>query len=164
MNKTQIYVHGENTRDPKLVEVSENASVKDIINLYHQEFPDAGSPDEIELFIEDEEDPKEKDHSGEKAGIKKRIHIHCHRCRKIAVPVIYNGDDKLFQFSPSATAKMILKKAIHAFNIKETDAGDYLLKLDDKTILQPSDHIGSFTSFPRCQVKLFLTPTKPIQG
>ncbi len=164
MNKTQIYVHGENSRDPKLMEVPENASVKHIIDQYLKEFPAAGSVDEIELFIEDEEDPKQKDHPGEKAGIKKRIHIHCHRCRKIAVTIIYNGDDKSFTFPPSATAKQVMKKAIQAFNINEADAGDYLLKLDDKTILQPSDHIGSFASFPRCQVKLFLTPTKPVQG
>lgn len=164
MNKIQIYVHGENSRDPKLVEVPENASVKEIINLYQQQFSAAGSLDEIELFLEDEEDPKQKDHSGERDGIKKRIHIHCHRCRKIAVTIVYNGDDKTFTFSPSATAKKILKKAIHAFHINEADAGDYLLKLDDKTILQPSDHIGSFATFPHCQVKLFLTPTKPVQG
>lgn len=164
MNKTQIYVHGENSRDPKLVEVSENVSVKDIINLYQKEFPDAGSPDEIEVLLEDEEDPKPNDPHGEKGWIKKRMHVHCHRCKKIAVTIIYNGDDKSFTFSPSTTAKKILKKALHAFNINESDAGDYLLKLDDKTILQPSDHIGSFTSFPRCQVKLFLTPTKPVQG
>lgn len=164
MNKTQIYLHGENSREPKLVEVADNASVKDIIDLYHKEFHDTGSADEIELFLEDEEDPKPKDRHGEKDWIKKRMHIHCHRCKKIAVTVIYNGDDKSFTFPPSATAKRILKQALKAFNIKEADAGDYLLKLDDKTILQPSDHIGSFTSFPRCQVKLFLTPTKPVQG
>ena len=164
MNKLQIYVHGENSRESKLVEVAENASVSDILNKYTQVFPGMGSADEIELFLEDEEDPKPMELSGEKAGIKKRMHVHCHRCKKIAVTVVYNGEDKSFTFAPSATAKKILKKAIHAFNISEADAGDYLLKLDDKTILQPSDHIGSFTSFPRCQVKLFLTPTKPVQG
>lgn len=164
MNKTQIYVHGENSREPKLIEVPENASVKDIINKYQQEFPDTGTSDEIELFIEDEEDPKQKNQPDEKDWFKKRGHIQCHRCKKIAVTIVYNGDDKSFTFSPSTTTKKILKKAILAFGINEADAGDYLLKLDDRTILQPSDHIGSFTSFPGCQVKLFLTPTKPVQG
>ena len=32
MKTIQIYLHGENSRDPKLVEVSEEASVKDVIN------------------------------------------------------------------------------------------------------------------------------------
>lgn len=164
MNKIQVYVHGENSREPKLIEVPENALINDIIKIYQQEFPNSGAAEEIEIFLQDEEDARQKEQSCEKAGIKKKVHIHCHRCKRIAVTIIYNGDDKSFTFSPSATAKEILKRAIHAFNINETDAGDYLLKLDDKTILQPSDHIGSFTSFPRCQVKLFLTPTKPVQG
>lgn len=163
MNKIEIYVHGEGSRDPKLVEVAESASVKDLLNYYRQAFPGAGTSDDVELFFEDEEEPKEKGHFGG-AGIKKRIHIHCHRCRKIAVTIFYNGEDKQFSFPPSATARQILKKAIHAFQISEADAGDYLLKLDDKTILQPTDHIGSFASFPRCEVRLFLTPTKPVQG
>jgi len=164
MNNTPIYLHGENSRDPKLVEISEDASIKDIINEYKKEFPGAGTPDEIDLFIEDEEDHRPKDHTCKEAGIEKRMHIHCHRCKKIEVVITYNGDDKSFHESPSATAGKIMKKAIHAFNISEGDAGDYLLKLDDKTVLQPSDHIGSFAAYPRCQVKLYLTPTKPIQG
>jgi hypothetical protein len=164
MDKFQIYVHGENARDPKLIELEENASIKDILKKYHQEFPDAGSPDEIEIFLEDDDAPIQKHHCTEEAGIKKRSHIHCHRCKKVVVTIVYNGDDKSFHFAPSATAKKILKKAIGAFNIHEEDANDYLLKLDDKTILQPSDHIGSFSVFPKCDVKLFLTPTKPIQG
>jgi hypothetical protein len=164
MNKIQVYVHGENSRDPKLIDVLENASVKDIILAFQKEFTNTSNPEEIEIFLEDAEDPLQKDQSADKIGIKKRMHIHCHRCKKIAVTIFYNGEDKSFNFPPSATSKIILKKAIKAFNINEADAGDYLLKLDDKTILQPSDHVGSFVSFPHCQIKLFLTPTKPVQG
>jgi hypothetical protein len=164
MDKMQVYIHGENTRDSKLVEMEENAFVKDILLIYKKEFPNAGDSEEIEIFLEDSDEPIHSDHAAEKAGIKKRTHIHCHRCKKIAVTIFYNGEDKLLHFPPSNTAKIILRKAIHDFNINESDAGDYLLKLDDKTILQPSDHIGSYASFPHCQVKLFLTPTKPVQG
>jgi hypothetical protein len=160
MNNIEIYLHGENARAPKLTAVPENATVADIIEKYLQEFPGAELPHEIIVFVEDEHEPRNKDHS----GFKKRMHLHCHRCNKIGVVIIYNGDDKLFDFSPSTTAKHILKKAVHAFSIAEADAGDYLLKLDDKTILQPADHIGSYTVFPRCHVKLFLTATKPVQG
>lgn len=164
MDKIQIYVHGENSRELKSIEVSESSTVADILKAYQEAFPNAGSPDEIEIFLEDTDDPMQKNHSAEKSGVKKRSHIHCHRCKKVAVTIFYNGEDKLFHFPPSATAKNVLKKAIHAFNIKEADAGDYLLKLDDKTVLQATDHIGSFVSFPSCQLKLFLTPTKPVQG
>lgn len=164
MKSLEVYLHGENSQEPKLVEVAENATVLDIIARYRQEFNSDAPVDEILVFIENEEEPIKKDRPGGDIGLKKRIHLHCHRCKKIAVTIIYNGEDKLFHFEPSATGKKILKKAIAAFNINEHDAGDYLLKLDDKTILQPSDHIGSFASHPHCSVKLNLTPTKPVQG
>ena len=160
MENIQIYVHAENAREPKLVEIAENATVAEIIEKYQLEFPVKGEPQEIILFLEDEDGQKMNDYS----GFKKRAHIHCHRCDKISVSVIYNGDDKKFDFKPSKTIRHILKKAVEAFGIQPSDAGDYLLKLDDKTILQPGDHIGSFASWPACHVKLYLTPTKPIQG
>ena len=164
MSKIQIYVHGENSREAKLIEVLENASIKDLINDFQKEFTNTSNSEEIEIFLEDDESPVDKHHSVSENGIKKRGHIHCHRCKKIAVTVFYNGEDKSFHFPPSATTKSIMNKVVKAFNIKESDAGDYLLKLEDKTILQPSDHIGSFVTFPHCQIKLFLTPTQPVLG
>jgi hypothetical protein len=135
MNKIQVYVHGENSRDPKLIEVPENATVSDIINAYQATFPNAGNQEEIEIFLEDKEEPIHRDHSGDKTGIKKKDHFHCHRCKKIAVTIFYNGEDKQVHFSPSITAKVILKKAVHTFNINESDAGDYLLKLRQNFVI-----------------------------
>jgi len=164
MNNLQIYLHGENEASPKLIEISEGASLREIIEIYQHEFANSGQAEEINIYLEDEGEALEKHHSLKDAGIKHRSHVHCHRCKKVEVTVIYNGDDKSFEFSPATKAKNVLKKAINAFGISESDAHDYLLKLDDKTVLQPDDHIGSFTSSPRCQVKLFLTAKKPVQG
>lgn len=164
MSKLQIYLHGENVPAPKFVEIAGSESLDDLVAIYLQQFPNAGQPHEIEVFMEDAEEAKEKHHSVDDAGIKHRSHIHCHRCKKVEVTVIYNGDDKSFEFAPAIKVKNVLKKAVAAFGISESDAGDYLLKLDDKTVLQLDEHIGSFTSYPRCQVKLFLTAKKPIQG
>lgn len=164
MESTQIYIHGENSREPRLIEVSEKASIPDILKAYAKEFPETGQPEEISVFVEDEEEALIREKHIEPAGIRKRGHYHCHRCKKIEVTVFYNGEDKRLPFPPSTTAKLVLKKAVRAFQINEADAGDYLLKLEDRTVLQPADHIGSFASFPRCVLKLFLTPTKPVQG
>jgi hypothetical protein len=164
MNKNQIYVHGENNREPKLIEISEKISEVEIIEIYKDEFDAKHHEEVIEIFLEDEETLPFKNGHGPQHEFKKRSHIHCHRCKKITVTVFYNGDDKPVQFPPSVTAKVILKKAVSLFGIKEEDSSEYLLKLEDATILQPSDHIGSFAAYPQCQVKLFLTPTKPVQG
>jgi hypothetical protein len=164
MKTIQIYLHGENNRDPKLVEVSEEASVKDVINKYQQEFPNSGEADEVEFFVEDEEDHRHKHEVGEKGGIKKKVHIHCHRCKKVSVAVEYNGQTITLNMPPSTTAKKILKQAAKKFNISEGDAADLLLKLADSTVLQPGDHIGSFVAFPHCSINLLLTPNKQVQG
>lgn len=164
MKTIQIYVHGENNREPKLVEVSEEASVKDVINKYHLEFPNSGESEEVEFFVEDEEDHRHKHETGEKGGIKKKDHIHCHRCKKVSVAVEYNGHTITLNVPPSTTAKKILKQATKKFNISEGDAADLLLKLNDGTVLQPGDHVGSFVAFPHCNINLLLTANKQVQG
>lgn len=164
MKTIQIYLHGENTREPKLVEVAEEASVKDVINKYQKEFPNSGQADEVEFFIEDEEEHRHKDEAGEKGGIKRKVHIHCHRCKKVAVSVSYNGQTITVNVPPSTTTKKILKQAVKKFNISDSDAADLLLKLGDGIVLQPGDHIGSFVAFPNCSIQLSLTPNKQVQG
>ena len=164
MNKIEIYVHGENSREPKLVEVSENSSIAEIIDIYRQEFPGAGEAEEIELFVEEEQKPKPKHHRGEEHGIKKRHHVHGHRCKKVTVTVSYNSETKSLYLAPSTTAKKIKQEALEEFKINEADAGDLLMKLADGTVLQPTDHIGSFTTHNSCQVALFLTAANPVQG
>lgn len=164
MNKIQIYIHGENNREPKLVDIADTALVEEISKICRIEFPTETGDGKQMLFLEDTEDAlKAKDRLAD-AGINGRMHVHCHRCQKITVTVFYNGEDKAFKFSPATVTKVILRKATAAFGIKDTDAGDYLLKLEDKVVLRPGDHIGSYAKFPHCQVKLFLTATKPIQG
>lgn len=164
MNKIEIYVHGEKVREPKLIEVSEDASIREIILSYHEAFTDSGEVEETLVFLEDEEECKPHDHRGEEHGIKRRAHFHCHRCKKISVSVIYNHETKFLDFAPSATIKKVKRRVLNAFGLKEADAGDMLLKLENGTVLQPTEHIGSLTAYHRCEVKLFLTPTKPIQG
>ena len=164
MDKHQVYFHGENNREPKFVDVPKEAIVEEVIIIYQREFPDGGKFEEIELFIEDMDEPRHKHLQGEEAGIRHRGHIHFHRCKIVEVITIYNGDDKSFSFAPSTTVKRIFMKVVDAFRISEKDAGDYVLKLEDGTVLQPSDHIGSITAFPKCHIKLFLTAIKPIQG
>jgi hypothetical protein len=164
MDKHLIYLHGEGNRDVKSVEISADATVEDIIIIYQQQFPGGETTEEISLWIEEDETPRHRHaHHGE-GGIHHRHHVHCHRCKTVEVVILYNGDDRSFAVAPSTTVKKVFQKAVHAFHISESDAGDYLLKLEDGTVLKPSEHIGSFTNFPRCHVKLFLTAAKPING
>jgi hypothetical protein len=165
MKTIQIYLHGEEARETKLVEVSADVTIADIINKYREETNMQGAKlEEIDLYFEDEEHPKEKGHHIEQAGIKKRHHVHCHRCQKVAISIEYNGQVKNISVPPSATGIMILKKSAKEFGITEKDASDLLLKLPNGEVLQKTDHIGSFVSFPHCEIKLLLIHNKQIQG
>ncbi|MCC7302469.1 MAG: hypothetical protein IT233_07500 [Bacteroidia bacterium] len=165
MKTIQLYLNGEGCPEPKLVEVSAEATIADVINKYREvaNLHDA-KVDEIELFFEDEEQPKNKGHHIEQAGIKKRHRVHCHRCRKVAVTVEYNGQIKVLSVPPSATGAMILKKAAKEFNISEKDAADLILKLPNGNVLQKTDHIGSFVASPHCEIKLLLIHNTQVQG
>ena len=162
--RVSVFLHGEGNRDAKTVEIPAHATVEDIIIIYQQQFPSGVTTEEIFLWVEEEKTPKQRHAHHEEAGIHHRHHVHCHRCKTVEVVILYNGDDRSFPVTPSTTVKKIFEKAIHAFQISESDAGDYLLKLEDGTVLKPSEHIGSFTTFPRCHVRLFLTAKKPING
>lgn len=164
MDNHLIYLHGENSREPKTIEIHPHATVEEIIIIYQQQFPGTGTVEEILIFVEDEDEPKGHHHHHGDAGIHHRHHVHCHRCHQIEVTVFYNGDDKTFREAPSRTVKTVFQKAIHAFGISESDAGDYVLKTEDGVTLKPSDHIGSIAKHPRCQVKLSLTPIQPVNG
>lgn len=164
MKNIVVYIHGENSCEVHSIEVPANTSIKEIIEKYRQQFPNAGDPEEIEIFLEDEHGHKHKDCGCDEGGVGHKGHVHCHRCKSIKVVVSYNNETVREEFSPSATTKQIMKKIIKAFQIDPEDANDYLLKLKDTTILNPKDHIGSFTNYPDCTVKLFLTAAKPVQG
>jgi hypothetical protein len=164
MDNHLIYLHGEGTREPKATEIPPHATVEEIIVIYQQQFQDGGKIEEIMLFVEEEGEPKDRRHHHTDAGIHHRHHVHCHRCRQVDAIIFYNGDDKSFRVAPSMTIKSVFQKAIHAFGISESDAGDYVLKLDDGVTLRPSEHIGSFAKPPRCHVKLSLTAIQPVNG
>jgi hypothetical protein len=164
MNKIQVYIHGENLQESKLIDFPEKASANEIIEIYLRESGNTSKPEEWLVFIEEETEPRPNEFVFTDQEIKVKSHFHFHRCRTIATTIFYNGEDKFSHFSPSTKASHILKKALEAFRIKEVDAGDFRLKLDDKRVLNPNERIGSFATHSHCSVKLYLTDKKPIHG
>lgn len=165
MNKIQVYIHGENLPESRLIDVPEKATTTEIIEIYLRESGNgAGKPEEWLIFLEEETEPRPNEFVLTDQEIKAKSHFHFHRCKTIATTIFYNGEDKFFHFAPSTKANHILKKALEAFGIKEVDAGDFRLKLDDKRVLNPNERIGSFAMHSHCSVKLYLTDKKPIHG
>jgi hypothetical protein len=166
MNKKKIYLHGENSREIKAVEIDLLAGEPVLRELFIQEFAIPGSPDDYIIYMqEDEVFP-----DGEEIKVAVEIvhlgHVHFHRCEKIKTRITYNGRSHEFEFSPGATAKKVLEEAISEkkFNISEIDAAKLILKTTDEIVLKPTDHIGSFVGHDDCKLELLLVSKKLIEG
>jgi len=158
----QVYVHGEGSREPKLVKVPEDATLKEVAAAAgcHLERVE-------ELFIgrQDEDEPMNHEHPLHTAGVGHRHHIHCHRCRKIHALVLYNGVQKEQEFSPTVRLERVLRWATHEFHLQGHDAADMALFLPGElTPLDGDVHVGSLASFPDCRVSFTLAVPALVNG
>jgi hypothetical protein len=158
----EVYVHGEGSREPKLVKVSEDATLREVAEAAgcHLERVE-------DLFIgrQDDDDPCHSEDPLHKAKVGHRHHIHCHRCKKIHVSVLYNGIQKEREFSPAVRLDRVLRWATHEFGLHGQDAADMALFLPGET--QPLDgdiHIGSLASFPHCRVAFTMNVPVLVNG
>lgn len=160
--KISVYLHLEGAREPKTIEIPENGTVKEVIDICSHELGITNGQD-FNLYLMDEDLPENKDQLV-KDRIKPKTKIHCHRCQKVEVTVVYNGKTFHDPFPPSTKASKIIKKAIKTFGISEKDAADLVLRLADKTDLQEDDPIGAFVAYPECKITVNLLHPNPVQG
>jgi len=158
----EVYVHREGSPEPKLVKVAEDATLKEVAAAAgcHLERVE-------ELFIgrQDEDEPVNHGDPLHKAGVGHRNHIHCHRCKKIHVHVLYNGVQKEREFSPAVRLDRILRWATHEFNLHGHDAADMALFLPGEvTPLDGDVHVGSLASFPDCRVSFAMNVPALVNG
>jgi hypothetical protein len=160
----EIYLHGAGTTEEKIMHVSEDATVRDVLDAAKN----AGlhvDADTI-LLVEDSEDELRDDARLCDHGIRHKHHLHCHQCRAVDVAVTFNGRTKSHKFTPSRKVKGVLKWAVGAFELHGVDAENKELRIggDTGTILQSQQHIGSFVHAPKCHVDLYLTAIVEVQG
>ena len=166
MKQIEVYVHTHEGVEPKLVRVSEDSTVKQLLEAVAACGGFEGKAnEEILVFLEDSDEPVEHHrHIGE-CEIRHRHHVHCHHCHRIKVSVFYNAE-KHESFPPSAKVERVLKWAIEAFKLTPADAADKILvlKSDPKEELPFDAHIGSFAKPQQCTVDLCLTAPIEVQG
>ena len=165
MNTIKLYLHSENTKEPQVIEIDENASIKEIVVKHHEvKNPDGSFDEEYKIFIEDGEDCLHHDHNHKDCGIEDKSTVHCHRCEKVAVTLVYNGKDKHLEVAPSFTGEKIISKVADLFGIDPKDAADLRLKIDDLHFLEANEHIGTVVQFPHCKIELTLIPNPKVLG
>ena len=167
MKKIELFIHVAHCPDPKLMPIGEAASAGDLIEelrrggLVQQE-----NGQEVHLFLDNHDEPLERDHRLCDRGVGHRHLLHCHSCRRIEVKVHYNGVTKERNFSPSSRISRVLKWAAGAFGLTGADAQGLELRLhsDPNNPLPPDSHIGCYTHRGRCALDLCLVPKVRVEG
>lgn len=166
MTEIELYVHSTKDAEPTMIRIASDAPVAELLKKIHDTGICDSPVEELHIFGEDEGEPLKKDHSIGHCGLKHRHHIHCHKCHRIEVAVIYNGVEKCEAFPPSAKVKRVLKWAVEAFQLKGMDAENKVLRLAEppQTELSNEAHIGSFAHKGTCGLKVCLLPPVRFQG
>ncbi|MBI5424501.1 MAG: hypothetical protein HZA32_10435 [Opitutae bacterium] len=120
--------------------------------------------EEVLLFAADEDEPLTPERFKEPA--KERLRIHCHRCRKIEVTVVFNLKRATKAFAPSVGVRRVLKWALKEFGLTGADAENKELRLGDASGQSMSEEaaIGSYARFPKCEVTAYLADICQVQG
>ena len=165
--KVQLYLDGEGLKEAKIIEFDSEMKISGIAKEFEKitGLQSSGKSD-VACFLDDDEVELDQSLTIELAKLKKRSHVHCHRCKKVKVVVVYNGKEEAFDFGPNTKAEKVFKKSVKKFDITKSDASNLVLRLESGQgeILQDDDRIGSFVSHSTCHLTLYLTPKKQVQG
>lgn len=166
MSKIDLYVHSMKEQEPRLINVDDEILVAELARTILAAGICDGSHEEILIFVEDEPEPMGREHSARHFGLQHRHHVHCHKCHRIHVGILYNGVEKAHSFAPSTKVKRVLKWAVDAFNLKGADAENKILRLagPPQTELSNDAHLGSYAHAADCGVKLCLLAPIRFQG
>lgn len=167
----ELFVHREGG-GPRAVRVTAGERLTDVLQR-----ADAAPGPEAVVFVGESEhartDNREED-GGEDGhepvdpaltvgavGLRKGGHVHCHRCRRVAVTVNYGGRTKRHRFSPAATVATATEWAKKKFKLTDTDALTYVLQVcDSNRRPRPNEHLGELVRFPNCELCFDLVPEK----
>jgi hypothetical protein len=166
MKQIEVYVHTHEGVEPKLVKMSEESTVKQLLEAISAGGGLGSNPhEEFLVFLEDCDEPVEHHRKLSECEIRHRHHVHCHHCHRIKVSVFYN-EEKHSSFPPSTKVERVLKWAIKEFRLTPADAADKILVLKGsaKDELPLDAHIGSFACPQKCAVNLCLTAPVEVQG
>lgn len=166
-DEIELFLQGEGIAEITLVRVPRAGTVREIIEtaMAHG----LAKPDGVEalVFLEDAEEPLAAEVTLEVAGVAQRARVHVHRCRRVAVTVNFNADQKTEAFPPSATLARVKKWAVgkRGFDLTDVDAAEHLLQVCGSTVRPDEDvHIGTLVHVPDCEVCFDLVAKQRVEG
>ena len=163
MTSIDVFYQGEGIREIAHFEANPDqtfAAIKIAIIEKH------GLDKETLIYLEDRDEPMdERSLIGDRAG-QSAIKAHLHRCRHVAVAIIFNGETVHHRFGPSTTVERVKTwVAEKKFGMTPQEAGEHVLQIaGTKDRPDPGTHLGTIASCPACKVAFDLVPNERING
>jgi hypothetical protein len=156
MKNVKLFVHINNTQKFSTAEIDDDQKVGHLVKefapkLSHNE----DFLEDVEVYLEDNDEDFDKGISISEAGIKHGDHIFVGRCKKISVNINYAGKIFTISVGPSTSIKKLKKLSLHHFNIDEVSGAELLLWFNNEP-LDMRQLVGSLTDYPSCGVNLVL--------
>ena len=155
----ELFVHTRGAEAPRLVEVDELFTVREVLEVHGREGDDL-------LWIEDGEVAVGAEITIEQASIRRHSHVHMGHCRRVDVEVRFGGASKSWGFAPSARIARVFEWALGAegFNLPPDQRPEHdLIVCGGDHPLAPSVHVGSLAS-DECSLCLDLAAKHNPQG
>lgn len=164
MEHLRIFVQGEHVADVEHLELPETATVADFRSSWAREH--AGQNVEgVLIFGEGGEEPVGEETSLASLRVKGGVHLHVHRCRRIAVKVSYAGRSVEHSFPPASTIAHVKKSTAERLGLSPEDAAEHVLQIaGTQTRPDPDTHIGSLASHPQCAIAFDLVAAERVNG
>lgn len=171
----EIFVHTQGQK-PKVIRANSGESLSEVLAR-----AGVGGGTSLEVFVgecvEDLQEPVEVEDGVdnqipvdpseilERLGVREYEHIHCHRCRHVAVEVNYASETKHRRFSPAATVEVVTKWAKRKFKLSDSAAADWVLQIYNTTERpRPNEHLGELIRTPECRICFDLVKEVTPQG
>jgi hypothetical protein len=161
----EVFVHSEGTK-PRLLTASPTESLGELliragIAGEGREFGHVFVGECLEALDElpevdngqDTHAPADLTNSLEQLDLRHHKHLHCHRCRHVAVEVNYNNKTKRHRFSPATTIAVVTKWSLKKFELTDSAAADYVLRIcGGPEQPRPNEHLGELVKAPDCRI------------
>jgi hypothetical protein len=94
-----------------------------------------------------------------------QVHVHCHRCRRIAVVVNYQSGSKKHRFAPPTRIETVLAWAKRKFHLTDADADTLLLQVcQSHQRPRPTQHLGEIVAPGVCAICFDVVPDQKVEG
>jgi hypothetical protein len=150
--------------EPQAITVQDDETIASLLARLRGQLPGIDhEPELFAVFADDDENELHRDHKFCECRPHRPKVLHCHRCKKVAVTVFYNGSEKR-EFNPNAKIRRVAQWAMKQFQVDGNRKWVLRQGSSEGEILDQDTTLGKLVKFPDCALSLYLTERCMIQG